>query len=100
MWRLKPEVPYRKCTLPMPWARLCPGQEKGSHPGKPPREYQEYGTDTLEIHRDAVEPGQWVLVVDDLLATGVLIAATIDKVEKPAAKSLLGVFDRVDLHPW
>jgi adenine phosphoribosyltransferase len=30
----------------------------------------EYGTDTLEIHDDAVRPGQRVLVVDDLLATG------------------------------
>src|SRR6266478_2986319 len=30
----------------------------------------EYGTDTLEIHRDAVNPGQKVVIVDDLLATG------------------------------
>jgi len=30
----------------------------------------EYGTDSLEMHRDAVEPGQRVLIVDDLLATG------------------------------
>src|SRR4249919_155342 len=30
----------------------------------------EYGTDTLEIHKDAVRPGQRVLIVDDLLATG------------------------------
>ena len=30
----------------------------------------EYGTDALEIHKDAVEPGQRVLIVDDLLATG------------------------------
>lgn len=30
----------------------------------------EYGTDALEIHRDAIKPGQRVLVVDDLLATG------------------------------
>lgn len=30
----------------------------------------EYGTDTLEIHKDAVEPGQRVIIVDDLLATG------------------------------
>ena len=45
-------------------------------PGKLPfdvitREYDlEYGTDTLEIHRDAIRPGQRVLVHDDLLATG------------------------------
>ncbi len=30
----------------------------------------EYGTDTLEIHKDAIKPGQRVLIVDDLLATG------------------------------
>src|SRR6202000_1165899 len=30
----------------------------------------EYGTDTLEIHKDAVKPGQRVIIVDDLLATG------------------------------
>ena len=35
----------------------------------------EYGTDTLEIHQDAVSPGQRVLVVDDLLATGGTVAA-------------------------
>ena len=30
----------------------------------------EYGNDSLEMHRDAIEPGQRVLIVDDLLATG------------------------------
>ena len=30
----------------------------------------EYGTDTMEIHRDAVDPGQSILIVDDVLATG------------------------------
>ena len=42
----------------------------------------EYGTDILEIHLDAVKPGQKVLVLDDLLATGGTISATIDMVEK------------------
>ncbi len=37
----------------------------------------EYGTDTLEIHQDAVGPGQSVLVCDDLLATGGTAAATV-----------------------
>jgi adenine phosphoribosyltransferase len=37
----------------------------------------EYGTDTLEIHQDAIEPGQHVLVCDDLLATGGTAAATV-----------------------
>ncbi len=37
----------------------------------------EYGTDTLEVHEDAVQPGQRVLVCDDLLATGGTAAATV-----------------------
>src|SRR5436309_13854678 len=36
----------------------------------------EYGTNTLEIHRDAIEKGQRVLIVDDLLATGGTAEAT------------------------
>jgi adenine phosphoribosyltransferase len=42
----------------------------------------EYGTDSLEIHSDAVEPGQRVLIVDDLLATGGTARATVDLVRK------------------
>jgi adenine phosphoribosyltransferase len=38
----------------------------------------EYGTDSLEMHRDAITPGQSVLIVDDLLATGGTASATID----------------------
>ena len=41
----------------------------------------EYGTDTLEIHRDAIEPGQRVLISDDLLATGGTAQATVKLVE-------------------
>ena len=37
----------------------------------------EYGTDTLEIHADAIKPGQSVLISDDLLATGGTAAATV-----------------------
>jgi len=42
----------------------------------------EYGKDRLAIHRDAIQPGQRVLVADDLLATGGTISATIDLVKK------------------
>jgi len=42
----------------------------------------EYGTDTLEIHQDAVRHGQRVLVCDDLLATGGTAAATVELVRK------------------
>jgi adenine phosphoribosyltransferase len=46
-------------------------------------EYQlEYGTDVLEIHSDAVKPGQRVIVADDLLATGGTISATMELVRK------------------
>jgi len=42
----------------------------------------EYGSDSLEVHSDAVEPGQRVLIVDDLLATGGTARATVDLVRK------------------
>ncbi|RRG17693.1 adenine phosphoribosyltransferase [Weissella viridescens] len=56
-------------------------------PGKLPREvvsesYQlEYGTASLEMHTDAIKPGDKVLITDDLLATGGTIEATIKLVE-------------------
>jgi adenine phosphoribosyltransferase len=42
----------------------------------------EYGTDSLEMHRDAIDQGQRVLIVDDLLATGGTVLGTIDLVEQ------------------
>lgn len=42
----------------------------------------EYGTNTLEMHVDAIEEGARVLIVDDLLATGGTVGATIDLVEQ------------------
>lgn len=42
----------------------------------------EYGSNTLEIHRDAIQPGQRVLVVDDLLATGGTVHGTIELIER------------------
>lgn len=56
-------------------------------PGKLPAEtlsfeYElEYGTDCLEIHKDAIQPGQKVLITDDLLATGGTVAAIVKMVE-------------------
>jgi adenine phosphoribosyltransferase len=42
----------------------------------------EYGTNTLEIHTDAIKPGQKVLIVDDLLATGGTVNGTIELVHR------------------
>jgi adenine phosphoribosyltransferase len=61
-------------------------------PGKLPaaairEEYAlEYGTDAIEIHRDAVRAGQKVLVLDDVLATGGTLAATCNLVRKLGAE--------------
>ena len=46
----------------------------------------EYGSDTLEIHKDAVEPGQTVIIVDDLLATGGTAKATAQLIESLGGK--------------
>lgn len=56
-------------------------------PGKLPSEtfsktYDlEYGTDTLEIHKDAIKPRERILIADDLLATGGTMAAVVDMVQ-------------------
>ncbi len=56
-------------------------------PGKLPSDIYEakyeleYGTDTLTIHQDALTPGQRVLIVDDLLATGGTVSATIELIK-------------------
>ena len=47
----------------------------------------EYGTDTLEIHQDAIRPGQRVVIADDLLATGGTVNAAIRWSSSRAARS-------------
>ena len=68
-------------------AGFVPVRKPGKLPGeKFSEEYAlEYGTNTLEIHADAVGDGHRVLVVDDLLATGGTIAATLRLLKKLGA---------------
>ena len=56
----------------------------------------EYGTDTLEIHTDAIAPGQNVVLVDDLLATGGTMEATI-KLVKQLGGTIAGLCFAVEL---
>jgi adenine phosphoribosyltransferase len=67
-------------------------------PGKLPSstiafEYQlEYGTDRLEIHADALRPGQRILLVDDVLATGGTMRACCDLVQQTGAEVVACAF--------
>ncbi len=61
-------------------------------PGKLPRETEsyaydlEYGTNEVHVHKDAIKPGQNVIIVDDLLATGGTVEATVKLVERLGGK--------------
>ncbi|AZR73092.1 adenine phosphoribosyltransferase [Anoxybacter fermentans] len=62
---------------------FIPIRKKGKLPGEVIRaEYElEYGSNTLEMHKDAFEPGSKILIIDDLLATGGTVSASIEMIE-------------------
>ena len=68
--------------------RLNAGLVPVRKPGKLPAETAkvkydlEYGSDSLEVHKDAIRPGQRVIIVDDLLATGGTMDATVQLVRQ------------------
>jgi len=69
---------------------FVPVRKKGKLPYKTIEETYslEYGEDTLEIHEDALDKGDKVIVVDDLIATGGTVGATVSLVEKLGAQIL------------
>ncbi len=82
--------------------RLNAGFVPVRKPGKLPAEtltikYDlEYGSDSLQIHKDAIQPGQRVIVVDDLLATGGTMLATTDLVKRMGGE-IVGVTVAIEL---
>ena len=79
-------------------AGFVPIRKPGKLPGATiAQSYElEYGSDTLEIHQDAVKEGQRVLIVDDLLATGGTACAANDLVRK-AGGNVIGIAFLVEL---
>jgi len=77
---------------------FVPARKPGKLPAETIREeYQlEYGTDAVEIHRDAIEPGQKILFIDDLIATGGTAEATCKLVER-AGGEIVGCGFLIDL---
>ena len=80
---------------------FVPVRKKGKLPAETESESYslEYGTDTLEIHKDAILNGQKVLIVDDLIATGGTALATAKLVEKIGGdvKELAFIIDLPDI---
>lgn len=79
-------------------AGVVPVRKAGRLPAKTLRvDYAlEYGQNTVEVHIDAIKPGDQILIVDDLLATGGTIRAAIDLVEQLGA-SLAGIEVLIEL---
>lgn len=73
---------------------FVPVRKKGKLPAEViSKEYAlEYGTATIEMHRDAILPGQKVVIVDDLLATGGTANAILEMVEEAGAEVVALVF--------
>lgn len=73
---------------------FVPVRKHGKLPAKTVEtSYQlEYGTDRLAIHQDAIQPGQKVFIVDDLLATGGTVLATIDLIKQLKGEVLGAAF--------
>ena len=78
---------------------FIPVRKKGKLPGETiGQDYElEYGTDRVEIHRDAITQGETVLIVDDLIATGGTAVATLDLLRQAGAE-VVGCSFVVDLH--
>ena len=57
----------------------------------------EYGTDTIEIQKDAISPGKKIIVIDDLLATGGTAKATIKLINNMGA-DVIGTFFIIELN--
>lgn len=87
--------------------RLGAGFVPARKPGKLPAETieesfsKEYGTDTIQLHKDAIKEDDVVLLHDDLLATGGTIAAACRLVKKLRPKKIYAncIIDIVELHP-
>ncbi len=73
---------------------FVPTRKNGKLPGKTIKaEYKlEYGVDIIEMHKDAIKPGQRVIVADDLLATGGTIFSTIELVERLGGEISAAIF--------
>ncbi len=69
-------------------AGFVPVRKPGKLPAEKVRQSYdlEYGNDALEVHRDAIQPGEHVLIVDDLIATGGTALATAQLVEQLGGK--------------